>query len=146
MKNELSLQTIEIIKNTGDVVVGNSTKITTRMYELLFDKYPHVKELFVNKPENQYMKLAESLSLFVVNIEKINVLKPALEVIANTHVQTNVQKGHYPMVGLSLINAMEDVLKERATIEFVDAWREAYKFLADILIEMEEKMYKEIVN
>jgi len=145
LANELSSNTVRVIKDTADIVVGNSTKITERMYEILFSKYPQVKQLFANQPENQYMILSEALSLFVVNIEKLDKLVPALEVIAYAHVQTNVKVGHYPMVGMALLSAMEDILEEKADIEFMDAWREAYKFLADVLIEMESKMYKDIL-
>jgi len=143
---DLSEKSIDVIKTTSKMVVSRSAEITTEMYKIMFSKYPHVKELFKDQPENQYMILAEALSLFAMNINKIEKLTPALEVIARKHVQTNVRKGHYPIVGASLLQAMENVLKEQATIPFIDAWTEAYKYLSDILIEMEEKMYKKLEN
>jgi len=140
----LSEKSIETIVATSNMVTTHSSEITTEMYKIMFEKYPHVKELFKDQPENQYMILAEALSLFAVNIDKIEKLTPALEVIARKHVQTNVKRGHYPFVGSSLLIAMETVLEEKATIAFIDAWTEAYKFLSEILIEMEDKMYKEL--
>jgi len=142
----LSEKSIEVITATSKMVVTRSVEIAEEMYKIMFKKYPHVKELFKDQPKNQYMVLAEALSLFSVNINKIDILAPALEVIACRHVQTNVKRGHYPIVGSSLLTAMENVLEDQATLEFIDAWTEAYKFLSKILIEMEDKMYEELEN
>lgn len=146
MKKELSSKTIEIIKSTGGIVVANAPEISIKMFEILFSRYPDIEKLFAFQSRDQYMVLAESLSNFIVNIEKIDKLTPALDTIAVVHVEHNIYPEHYPLVGMALMSAMEDILKDTATLEFVDAWREAYKYLSDILIEMEEKMYKEIKN
>jgi nitric oxide dioxygenase len=142
----LSEKNIEIITTTSKMVVTHASEITKQMYKIMFAKYPDIKELFKNQPENQYMILAEALSLFTVNIDKIEKLTPALETIARKHVQCNVKRGHYPVVGSSLLLAMEDVLKEKATLEFIDAWTQAYKYLSEILLEMEDKMYEKLEN
>ena len=144
MDTKLSQQTIDVIADTADIIVGNATKITTRMYEILFSKYPQVKKLFVNQPDNQFMILAEALSLFAVNVDKLDKLKPALDVIAIKHVEVKIKAGHYPMVGMSLMQAMEEVLQEKATVDFMDAWREMYQYLGEVLINMESKLYKEM--
>jgi len=39
------------------------------------------------------------------------------------------------------MQAIEDVLGERAEIALIDAWREAYKHISWVLIEMEKEMY-----
>jgi len=140
----LSQKSIDIIKESAELITANDTRITTRMYELLFSKYPHVKELFVNAPQDQYMKLAESLSAYAVNIDRLHILKPGLEVIAMAHVEVNIRPGHYPMVGMALMEAIEDTLGKRASVEFLDAWREAYKHISDVLIDIEEKLYLEV--
>ncbi len=142
MKQKLSQKSIDIINESAELVTANDTKITTRMYEILFSKYPHIKKLFANAPKDQYMKLAEALSAYAVNIKILDKLTPALEVIALKHVESNIRPGHYSMVGIALLEAMEDVLGERASVEFIDAWREVYKYISDVLIEMENKLYE----
>ena len=142
MKTTLSLESIKIIKSTAELVTSNDTKITKRMYDILFSKYPHVKKVFANAPEDQYMRLAEIISAYAVNIDKIERLKPALQVIAKIHVSSNIKAGHYPMIGMVLLQAMEEVLGSRASVEFMDAWREAYKYISDVLISMEKEMYE----
>ncbi|EDZ61451.1 putative globin [Sulfurimonas gotlandica GD1] len=141
---ELSQKHIDIIKESAELITANDLKITNKMYEILFYKYPHLEMLFENAPDNQFMKLAEALSLYAVNIDKIEKLIPALELIAIKHVEVNIRPGHYSMVGMALIEAIEEVLGKMAPIGFIDAWREVYKYVSDILIEMENKLYKEL--
>jgi len=143
MPTELSKKSIDIIKESASLITLNDTKITSRTYEILFGRFPKLKALFVNAPKDQYMKLADALSAYAVNIDRLQVLKPALDVIARTHVNSKVKPVHYPMVGIALIQAIEDILGDQATPEFIDAWREAYQHIADVLIEMEETIYSQ---
>ena len=55
--------------------------------------------------------------------------------------RTNVKPEHYPLVGLALLGAVKDVLDGAATDEVIGAWKEAYFFLADILISREKELY-----
>jgi len=142
LNNPLSAKTIEIIKNSAYLVTSNDILITKRMYQIMFSKYPHFEKQFKNTPEDQYMKLAEAISAYAMNIEKIERLKPALRIIARIHVKRNVLPSQYFKVGGVLLEAMEDVLGDRATLEFIDAWREVYNYVARILIEMESGFYR----
>ncbi len=142
MKKQLSQKSIGIIKGSASLVTAQSTKITQRIYEILFTKYPQSKQLFKNAPENQYILLAEAISAYAVNIDKLHIFYPALEIIAQSHVKENIKPIHYPMLGMVFIEAIEDILGTLATIEFVDAWRESYQFLSDVLIEMETNIYE----
>ena len=46
MAPSLSPSTIHILKSTAPVVKSEGTKITSRMYEIMFDRYPVVNNLF----------------------------------------------------------------------------------------------------
>ena len=140
MKKELSKKSINIIHNSASLITEKNSEITFKMYEILFNKYPDLKELFKDAPEDQYMKLADALSAYAVNIDHISILKPALKTIANAHIQAGVKHSHYILVGKSLIIAMEDILGDTATPEFLDAWREAYIYLADTLLDMHNEL------
>jgi nitric oxide dioxygenase len=45
------------------------------------------------------------------------------------------------MVGVSLLQAIQDVLGDAVTEDVINAWKEAYFFLADILIAREKEIY-----
>ena len=137
----LSEKTIEICKATAPVIAEHGEAITTRMYEILFTNHPETKALFGDAPEDQHKILAGAVAAYAANIDNLAVLGKAVEGMAKKHVKTNVKPEHYPMVGVSLLQAIKDVLGDAATDDVIDAWKEAYFFLADILIAREKELY-----
>jgi len=137
----LSQSTIQIVKSTAPAVAVNAEKITTRMYEILFENHPETKVLFEGADPSQHKKLAMAISAYAANIDNLTMLSMAVEKMAATHVRTNVKPEHYPMVGVSVLGAIKDVLGDAATEDVLNAWKEAYFFLADILIAKEQELY-----
>jgi len=144
--SELSQDIICLIKNLSPIIANKSLEITHLMYDKLFVKYPQFIDMFKDAPKNQPVLLAEALSAYAVNIDNLKILEPALRIIAVTHVAVGVKPQHYRMLGPVLIGATEEAIGKEATIEFIDAVREAYKYISDILIEMESEMYKEFMD
>ena len=139
----LSPKTIEIVKATAAPVAANAEAITTRMYEILFANHPELKPMFENAASDQHKKLAAAVSAYAANIDNLGALSKAVEKMASTHVKVKVKPEHYPIVGVSLLGAIKDVLGDAATDEVIEAWKEAYFFLADILIAREKELYTE---
>ncbi len=139
----LSTTTINMIKETLPLVRANAENVTTRMYEILFTKYPQTKELFANAQSDQHKKLAGAIAAFAANVDNLGALSGAVEKMALTHVATLVQPEHYPMVGDALINAMSDVLGDAFNENYKNAWSEAYGFLGAILMQREQELYAE---
>jgi len=137
----LSQLTVDTVKATAPAVAQNAEKITTRMYEILFTDFPQLKELFENAPSDQHKKLAGAITAYAANIDNLGALSKAVEKMAATHISAKVLPEHYPMVGVSLLGAIKDVLGEAATEDVINAWKEAYFFLADILIAREKELY-----
>ena len=137
----LSQNTVEIVKATAAPVAANAEAITTRMYEILFETNPELKELFKDADADQHKKLAMAVSAYAANIDNLGALSKAVEKMATTHVRVKVLPEHYPLVGGAILAAIKDVLGDAATDEVLDAWKEAYFFLADILIAREKELY-----
>jgi nitric oxide dioxygenase len=137
----LSEKTIEICKATAPVIVEHGEAITAKMYEILFTDYPETRVLFGEAPEDQHKKLAGAIAAYAANIDNLEVLGKAVEGMAQRHVKTKVKPEHYPMVGVSLLKAIKEVLGDAATDDIIEAWKEAYFFLGDILIAREEELY-----
>lgn len=141
----LSETTIVTVKATIPVLKEHGLAITSRMYDVLFEKYPETKKLFSSAPEDQPRILAAAVAAYAMNIDNLSVLGDAVGKMAAAHVRTNVQPEHYPMVGDALLTAMSDVLGDAATPEILEAWKEAFFFLGDILIAKEKELYQETV-
>lgn len=137
----LSEQTIATVKATVPVLKEHATDITSAMYDIMFENHPEVKELFKGAPGDQPKILAAAVQAYAMNIDNLGALTDAVGRMSAAHVRTNVKPEHYPIVGESILAALQKVLGDAATPEILDAWGEAYFFLADILIEKEKELY-----
>lgn len=139
----ISQKSKDIVKATAPVLQDKGVEITTRMYDRLFSEYPETKAFFANTKDGQAERLANAVLAYARNIDKLEVLGPSVTAIAKKHVAVNVQPEHYPIVGTVLLAAMQDVLGDAANDEIIEAWKEAYYFLADIFINKEKELYSE---
>jgi len=133
--------TKEIIKSTAPIIKEHGEAITTAMYKIMFEKYPEAKELFKNAEPDQYKKLASMIYAYATNIDNLDSLEKGINKVAQIHVDVNILPKHYPWVGESLLGAIKEVLANDATEEVLNAWKEAYEFLAKVFIAKEEELY-----
>jgi len=138
---ELSQTTIDTVKATIPLLEEQGLAITSRMYEILFEKYPETKALFNGSPADQPKILLAAIAAYANNIDNIERLHDRVMYIADAHVKSHVQEEHYPMVGEAVLTAMQEVLGEAATPEILEAWKEAYFYLAEILVMNEKQLY-----
>lgn len=139
----LSEETITIVKSTAPVMIEHGQAITDRMYDIMFTRYPDVKAMFANAPDNQSFKLSSAIAAYAQNIDKLDNLTGAVNGMVTAHVRTGVKAEHYPVVAECLMEALHDVLGDAFTDDIKGAWTEAYMFLANLLIDAESKMYAE---
>ncbi|MDR3505565.1 MAG: globin domain-containing protein [Acidocella sp.] len=145
MPKPLSPETIAIVKATAPALQQHGVAITTRMYERLF-KDAEIKALFDEAAQisgEQPRRLAGAILAFAKNVDNLHIISAAIENMAAKHVSTGVKPEHYPAVAAALLPAIRDALgEETATDEILNAWGEAYWFLADVLIASEAKIYE----
>lgn len=133
MTKGLVKASLPVLKQQGDA-------ITTRMYEILLEKYPQVKPLFANAPHHQSKILTQTIITYGEHIDDSAGLTDMLEQIASKHIAVGVQPEYYPLVGEALLQAFQDILEESMTAEIISAWQEAYFFLAEQLIAREQQL------
>ncbi|MEG8222110.1 globin domain-containing protein [Sphingomonas sp. HH69] len=145
MSASLSDSTIAIVKSTGPALRQHGVAITTAMYARLFQD-AEVKKMFDQAAQvsgEQPKRLAAAILGYAENIDKLGALDGAVARMVARHVQTGVKPEHYPKVAAALLPAIREVLGEQvATDAVLDAWAEAYQFLADILIAKEKDAYQ----
>ncbi len=140
----LTEQTIAIVKSTVPILEEHGELLTRHFYQRMFAKNPEVAPFF--NPANQaagsqQKALAAAICAYAANIDNLEVLGGAVELIAQKHASLQVQAEHYPIVGENLLASIREVLGEGATDEVIAAWGEAYGFLAGILIGREKEIY-----
>ncbi len=142
----LSAQSQQLVKATAPVVAQHAEEITRRFYQLMFAGNPEVRAFFNQAHQQagtQQRALAGAICAYAANIDNLQALGPAVELIAQKHCSLGIQAEHYPIVGKHLMLAIHEVLGEAVTPEIDAAWREAYGLLADICIQREAEIYQE---
>lgn len=146
MNHQLTAETIAIVKATAPALRQHGVDITTAMYKRLFQD-PSIKDMFDQAAQDsgeQPRRLAAAILGYAENIDKLEALGGAVARMVQRHVETGVKAEHYPKVAEALLPAIRDVLGEEvATDAVLNAWGEAYWFLAEILIGKEAVAYAE---
>lgn len=145
----LSENSIAIVKATVPVLQEGGEALTHHFYKRMFKHNPEVLPFFnpANQMEGaQQQALASAICAYAANIDNLDVLGGAVELIAQKHASLRILPEHYPIVGVNLLESIKEVLGAAATDDIIDAWGEAYGFLADILIGREAQIYSEQVS
>lgn len=139
-------RTIAIVKSTAPILAEHGETLTRHFYKRMFSHNPEVAPFFNpahQKAGKQQRALAGAITAYAANIDNLEVLGGAVELIAQKHASLMIKPEHYPIVGENLLASIREVLGEAATDEIINAWAAAYGFLADILIGREKQIYDE---
>lgn len=136
-----------IVKSTVPLLESGGEALTTYFYQMLLREYPQVRPLFNQAHQAsgaQPRALANGVLMYARHIDELEQLGDLVAKIINKHVALQILPHHYPLVGICLIRAIEEVLgSDIATPEVLQAWGNAYNQLADILIGAEKVIYEE---
>lgn len=72
------------------------------------------------------------------------MLAKAVERITTKHVSLDIQPDQYATVGDNLLHSISEVLNVPFESELIEAWKQAYLQLADILIGVEKQKYEQL--
>ena len=142
----LSDTTMDIVSATVPALEAHGEAIVARMYERLLQdaeirSFFNMSHQSGNSP--QHKALTGAILAYANNIREPQILASAIERIAQKHVALKIAPAHYEAVGTSLLAAISDVLGDAASPEVLDAWGEAYWFLAGVLIDREKSLYSD---
>ena len=142
--NSLDAKTISIVKSTVPTLQEHGEALTRHFYGRMFTQNPEVKPFFNQSNQSsggQPRALSTAICAYAANIDNIEALRSAVELIAHKHASLQVRADQYPIIGSNLLSSIKEVMGEGATDEVISAWGEAYDFLADILIKRESQIY-----
>jgi hemoglobin-like flavoprotein len=127
---------IELLESSFQAIAPQGEAFVTAFYERLFTSFPQTRAFFASTDmKEQRKKLLGALALVVQNLRKPEVLTSALQGLGQRHVTYGVLPEHYPIVGAVLLETFADVLGERWTPAYHEAWAEAYGVVCTIMLE-----------
>lgn len=136
---------VETLRSSFNLVVERNPEVTTRFYEIFFERYPAVKPLFGkrNAQAVQSKMLTEALVAVLDHIEDAPWLEQQLKALGAKHVSYGVRDEMYGWVGECLIAAMAEVAGSDWSPKIEAAWVAAYGAIAGLAIAGAEAQRQE---
>lgn len=140
---------INLVKGTAPVLANRGVEITSHFYKKLLDENPELKNTFNCAHQItgvQAAALAHAVWAYADNIDNLGALSSAVSRIGNRHASLGIKPEEYSIVGKYLLSSIKHVLGDSIDQEILDAWKEAYRQLADVFIKFESDLYKNAKN
>jgi len=102
-------------------------------YGRLFEIAPAVRPMFPEDMREQKKKLMAMLGLAVTNLDKPDIVVPALQKLGRQHVAFGTRAAHYEPVGEALLWTLEQGLGPDFTPAVRAAWVETYGLVAGVM-------------
>ena len=95
---------VNLLEQSFNQVAPRSGDFVESFYQQLFTMYPEIKPLFANfDMREREERLLNGLMLVINNFREPDVVGPALKKLGQRHVELNIRREHYPMVGAALL-------------------------------------------
>jgi len=131
---------VQLVQHSFTQVQPIAEVASDLFYARLFELDPSLKPLFRGNMQEQGHKLMMMLGVAVANLNKPEVVMPALQRLGERHAGYGVTEAHYATVGEALLWTLEQGLGEAFTAEVRLAWEAVYKLVAETMQEAARRM------
>jgi hemoglobin-like flavoprotein len=111
--------------------------VSFRVYERLFADHPSLRSLFPADMESQQEKLVKMLASAVDLLDDPGAFHAACRELGKRHVQYGALPGHYPVVGMLLLEEVGAAMDPPMPQAEIDLWARLYKLVADQMLSEE---------
>jgi hemoglobin-like flavoprotein len=126
---------VNLLLSTFQKIEPQAEEFATSFYQILFDKYPQTERLFsATNMQQQRIKLIQSLQLVIANIHSTEDLNNILKALGARHVEYGAVLTDYPLIGDSLLQALEKHLNRDWNEEVKQTWTAAYQMIAEMMM------------
>ena len=117
--------------------VGDAASI--RFYERLFERAPHVQDLFHGDIDIQARMFLQSLNVIVVSLSSTDRAARVLQRLGEKHRGYGVMADHYTVMGTTLVETIGEFLGDDFDKEAAEAWTAAFRLISSIMISASEQ-------
>ena len=127
---------VELLEQSFELVKPKADSLVDTFYNNLFTDYPAAKPLFTHTDmDKQKQQLKGALVMVVSNLRNPDVLTKSLQGLGARHVKYGALPEHYPLVGNSLLKALEQYAGAAWTTDVKDAWVGAYGAITELMLD-----------
>ena len=126
---------IDALEASFDQVAARGDELVESFYERLFTVAPGVRPLFAGTDlKRQKGMLLAALVLLRNSLRDLESVTPKLRDLGARHVRYGALPEHYPIVGEVLIASMAEIAGEAWTVEYEQAWTEAFAVVSEAML------------
>lgn len=129
----MNTRQVDLVQRSFAQVQPIAAVASELFYARLFNLAPDLRAMFRGDLKEQGHKLMLMLGVAVANLNKPEVVLPALRKLGERHAGYGVLDRQYAVVGEALIWTLEQGLSEAFTPEVQAAWEAAYRLVADTM-------------
>ncbi|MGE5829854.1 MAG: globin domain-containing protein [Micromonosporaceae bacterium] len=119
-----------LLKESWVLVEDHAAELAQHLYARVFLADPDIRELFPVSMQTQNTHLIEAIVRAVQTIEDPYAFDDFLRTLGRDHRKFHVTPEHYAIMGAALLDSLRTFAGAQWTIEYDQAWRDAYDAMA----------------
>ena len=128
-----------LLKESWGYVEDRSDDLANNFYARIFLEDPSLRELFPVAMTEQRTRSVQSLVSIIQMVDDPDSLEGYLSALGRAHRRFHVEPQHYGVVGVALMASLREYAGDRWTIEYDQAWRDAYDTIATRMLTAAER-------
>jgi NAD(P)H-flavin reductase/hemoglobin-like flavoprotein len=123
-----------ILKESWTLVEAEQDQLASYFYARIFLTYPQLRDLFPVQMDVQRARLLGAIVTAIQNLEDPERFEAYLRALGQDHRKFYVTPAHYEAVGAALLDSLRAFAGERWSVEYDQAWSDAYQVIAAKMI------------
>lgn len=119
-----------LLKESWTLVEERQDRVAAYFYARVFLSYPQLRDLFPVQMDIQRARLLGAIVTAVQNVDDPERFEEFLQGLGRDHRKFHVRPEHYDAVGGALIESLRAHAGEHWSLEYDQAWRDAYTVIA----------------
>jgi hemoglobin-like flavoprotein len=124
---------IVLVQESWKDVIPMADEAAGLLYARLFALDPSLEAMFKGDMREQGRKVMSMIAVAVNSLTRLESIVPAVQALGRRHAGYGVENRHYDVVESALLWTLEQGLGAGFTREVEDAWRTAYRVLANTM-------------
>ncbi|WBO61674.1 globin domain-containing protein [Streptomyces camelliae] len=138
-QSPVSAEDVALVRASLAIVAPHVAELAVYFYDILFARYPQVRNLFPAELDVQRERLVRALLRIVELVDDPGNLIALCSRLGRGHRKFGTQSSHYPAVGECLLHALSHYAGPAWTAELAAAWQRAYTAAADVMVRAAEE-------
>ncbi|MBY8876361.1 globin domain-containing protein [Actinacidiphila acidipaludis] len=130
---------VALVRASLEVVAPHVTELARYFYDILFARYPQVRNMFPADLDVQRERLVRGLLRIVELVDAPGDLVAFCSRLGRGHRKFGTQSAHYPIVGECLLHALAHFAGPAWSPELAAAWQRAYTAAAGVMARAAEE-------